>query len=270
MAVLTDLLSPDQCWKKYLLTDDKAALACDTVNEDDFEAEGVVEVPSGPMASVKEGFNRATGLLFDTLLDLVSGKHFADCQQLASQPAGFAKALQDTDSDSQELLKQLRLITSMFDGHTKLVAASTSAPMPSLLSQLTSANQSADADADRERHWKMVQTERRKFVSLGVPRSWTKDGLLAAYRSCGKVFAHNGLLNTSHRLLTASADLIAEKGDEPWLTPTAPSPALCKDIVEFMSSSATGTADFIMAFDGRLRECRRIIAPWLSMHLVFQ
>lgn len=108
-----------------------------------------------------------------------------------------------------------------------------------------------------------MQAERRKFVSLGVPKSWTKDGPLAAYRGSGKVFSHNGLLNSSHRLLTASADLISESGSEPWLSPTAPPTSLWKDILGFMSASATGTADFVIAFDGRLIECRRLNEPWL-------
>lgn len=37
-----------------------------------------------------------------------------------------------------------------------------------------------------------------------------------------------------------------------------------KEILAFMGSSATGPADFVMAFDGRMREMCRLSAAWLG------
>lgn len=262
--MLQDLLSPEQCWAKYLRQDEKAVADDCGVNEDDMEEDGDVVVPPGPMAVVKEGFNKATGTLFDLLLDLVSGKHFADCSELASHSGGVVKALLEVDSSKDlEFLKQLKLATEMFEGSSKSVTASSAAPAPSLLNQLTTARSvDGEGDVERERHWKTIQGERRKFVSFGVPKAFTKDGILASYRACGKVFAHSGILNSSHKLLCASADLVFEQGDEPWLTASVPPTPLWKEIVGFLASSATGPADFVMAFDGRMREMRRVNVAW--------
>eukprot|EP00435_Cladocopium_sp_Y103_P012187 s3826_g3.t1 len=252
-AVLEDLLSPLRCWEKFLEPDEKSLVDTGFLHEDDLEEEGAcaVVVPSGPLPAMKENFTKATGQLFDLLLEVISGKHFSDCQELASQAGGLIKALQDTENDL-EFLKQLRLVTELIDGgQSKSVTASAAAPAPSLLTQLTATGQvNAEADAERERHWKTVQSERRKFASFGVPKNWTKESLLSSFRACGKIL-YVGQLNTGHRLLCASADLMHEQGDEPWAMPSVPPAPVWKEVVAFMNGSATGPADFLMAFDGR-------------------
>ena len=259
--VLEDILDPAKCWEKFLKPDDKSSLPDCFQEEDLDDDEDVVVVPAGPMASVKEGFNKATGMLFDLLLEVISGKHFADCQELAKEPLIVAKLLSEMEGgkaeDAVELLKQLHLITTMFDGAaTKSVSGNTAVPAPSLLTQLSA---EGEIDGERERAWKAVQAERRKLVSFSVPKTWTKDALLASFRGCGKVFQHNGILNTSHRLFIASADLITEQGEEPWINPTPPPNQLWQEIVGgFLSPAATGSADFLIAFDGRMREIRRL------------
>ena len=163
-----------------------------------------------------------------------------------------------------EVAYRTRLITQQFDGNSKSVAVSTSAPAPSLLNSLTSHGTDVpDADGERERHWKTVQGERKRFVSFSVPKTWTSDGLGGAFRSAGKVFNHSGTLNSSHRLIVASADLLHEEGDEPWLSLQSPASNLWKDIVTFCSS-ASGNTDFVMLFDGRMRQIRRTNESWLS------
>ena len=217
----------------------------------------------GPLAEVKEGFNRATGLLLDLLVQLMSFRYMSDLQDIASSCGSLVKALQQAEDqalvDSKEykmpeLVKQIRLITQQFDGNSKSVAVSTSAPAPSLLNSLTSHGTDVpDADGERERH----------FVSFSVPKTWTSDGLGGAFRSAGKVFNHSGTLNSSHRLIVASADLLHEEGDEPWLSLQSPASNLWKDIVTFCSS-ASGNTDFVMLFDGRMRQIRRTNESWLS------
>lgn len=117
-------------------------------------------------------------------------------------------------------MKHLHVITTQFDGHSKSVAASSSAPVPSILSQLAASSGQVDADAERERQWKLVQQERMRFVSFGVPKTWNKEGLMNCFRNSGKVFGHSGVLNASHRLFSAAADLFQEEGDDPWSAPT--------------------------------------------------
>ena len=188
---------------------------------------------------------------------------------MASQAGGLVKALQEeAQADELDLVKQVRLATEMFEGHSKSVAASSAAPVPSLLSQLTAGGQvNTEADAERERIWKAVQAEGRKFVSFGAPKTWSKDGLLQAFRASGKVRGHSGPLNSSHRLISASADLVTEHGEEPWSTASVPPLPLWKEIIAFVNMSASGPADFLMAFDGRMREVRRVNAAW-TIHLV--
>ena len=171
------------------------------------------------------------------------------------------KALQelgqaDSGAKVPELVKQLHLITTQFDGHSKSVSASSSAPVPSILSQLAASSGQVDADAERERQWKTVQQERRRFVSFGVPKAWNKDGLMNCYRNSGKVFSFSGVLNTSHRLFSGAADLLKEEGDEPWSAPTPPTEKTWKEVTGFLTA-CSGQTDFAMAFDGRMRDVRR-------------
>lgn len=263
-VVLQQLLSPTQCWEKFLQPQGSGSSG-EAFHEDDdvLDDDGVVVVPAGPLGAVKESFNKTTGQLFDLLLDLMSGKYFSDCQSLAGEHTTLVKALAelpDKDSSGLELLKELHLLTGLFEGHmSKSVSGTGAIPAPSLLSQLSAGSQlNSDHDHERERTWKLVQSERRKLVSFSVPKTWSKDNLLTAFRACGKVFAHNGVLNTSHRLFVASADLVTEQGDEPWLYSSMPPAGLWKEVLGFAAASATGTSDFVMAFDGRMREIRRI------------
>lgn len=263
-AILADLRSPQSCWEKYLKTDKVADQA--QIQEDDFDSEEL-KVELGNMAEVKEKFPKHVGLLFDFLLEVVSFKYYSDCQDLAAggSPDVF-KALQDlgqADSSTKvpELVKQLHLLTSQFDGHAKSVTASSSAPTPSLLRQLAGSHGQADADGERERLWKVVQQERRRYVSFGVPKKWDKEGLLNCFRGSGKVFAHSGVLNTSHRLFCAAADLWREEGEEPWLNPTVPPEKSWREVTAFINS-CTGPTDFAMAFDGRMRDVRVWHVAW--------
>ena len=268
-AVVTDLLKPQTCWEKFVAPGQKTTAESTSIQEDDVDMEeNMISVPQGPLATVKESFNKSTGALLELLLDVMCGKYYSDLQELASSShlGGLFKAVQavehaQTGSKSPELLKQLQLVTSQFDGHSKSVAPSTQAPPPSLLSTLARNGDAAEADADREQHWKTVQSERRRFVSFGVPNTWSRDGLLACFRSSGKVFGFSGVLNTAHRLFCASADLVYEEGSEPWATPCPPPDAQWKDAIGFIGSTASGPADFAMLFDGRMWDMRRLHEP---------
>ena len=270
LAHMKTLLCPRDCWEKFLMPAKQTEAV--VPHETDDEDNAALEVPSGPVADVKAAFNRATGLLLDLLVQLMSFRYMSDLQDIASSCGSLVKALQQAEEQAlveskeykmPDLVKQIRLITQQFDGNSKSVTVSTSAPAPSLLNSLTSHGTDVpDADGERERQWKTVQSERKRFVSLSVPKTWTSDGLGGAFRCSGKVFNHSGTLNSSHRLIVASADLLHEEGDEPWLNLQSPASNLWKDIVTFCSS-ASGTTDFVMLFDGRMRQVRRANESWL-------
>ena len=142
-----------------------------------------------------------------------------------------------------------------FAGNSKSVGLAGAAPAPSLLATLQPGGDDAQLQVERERQWKL--NERKKYVSFAVPPKWDKDSLMAAFRASGKVFAHKGSLNSSHRLICASADLFHECEKEPWSQQSKPCVSTWKDICEFCCS-LSGSEDFIMLFDGRMRDVRRV------------
>ena len=165
-----------------------------------------------------------------------------DLKSLAAQPSmTLLKALSDAaslgaegndkDVPGGQLVKQLNVIVQQFDGgNGKAVTPSASAPAPTLLSTLHEETQGQADNGERERAWKQVQQEIRKFVTLSTPRAFTKDGLASAWRSCGQVFQHAGSLNTSR----------TEDTSEPWSSETKPPDNLRKDVTDF-ATSVTGS-----------------------------
>ncbi|CAE7220504.1 MPK1 [Symbiodinium sp. CCMP2592] len=249
-GILAELRCPSTCWEKYLCHADADQGAA---GEDDMDGEDPEDVerpvPQSKIGAVKEGFNKAIGMLLDLLLELMSGKYYKDCCMLASSEDGLAKALtaaqlgSSDDTEHEEpcaRITQMKIIVDKFDNSTKSVGATSAAPAPSLLQSLA----------------KAVQTERRKFVSFSVPNKISKDCLVKAFRGCGKVFTHKGTLNSSHRLIVASADLLAEAGTDPWLKGT-PQSEEWKEICAF-AKDISGPEDFVVLFDGRMREIRRV------------
>ena len=226
------------------------------------------DVSESNLAAVKENFNRATGMLLDLLMKLMSGDFLEDTKSLATANLTFVNALEaasneteDGEKETLSLVKQFRVILTQFQGNAKSVAGvDGSLPAPCLLSTLASS--SDQSEEDRARQWKHVQAERKKFVSFSVPSQWTKDGLLAAFRGTGKVFAHKGGLNSSHRLICASADLLKEEEADPWSQASKPDQTIWKEICSFCCS-LSGMEDFVMLFDGRMREVRRLNVSYL-------
>ncbi|CAE7431728.1 Cdkl4 [Symbiodinium sp. CCMP2592] len=271
-GILAELRCPSTCWEKYLCHADADQGAA---GEDDMDGEDPEDVerpvPQSKIGAVEEGFNKAIGMLLDLLLELMSGKYYKDCCMLASSEDGLAKALtaaqlgSSDDTEHEEpcaLITQMKIIVDKFDNSTKSVGATSAAPAPSLLQSLAKASEADTPEecVERERQWKAVQTERRKFVSFSVPNKISNDCLVNAFRGCGKVFTHKGTLNSSHRLIVASADLLSEAGTDPWLKGTPPSEEW-KEICAF-AKDISGPEDFVVLFDGRMREIRRVSESW--------
>lgn len=264
-TVLQELLTPETCWVKYLRQDERQD---GPVGEDEDADEQAPD--SAAMSETKQNFNRVTGQLLDLLLKVVAGReYFSDLAEVAAVPGGLLKSMQkhdeqccnrnsekDPKASSVGFLKELRAITLQFDGQGKGVAVTAAAPPPSLLMNLSREKDHVLEDAERERLWKQVQAERRRFISFSFPRSWKQDQILGAFRSSGKVFAHTGELNTSHRLFVAAADLLHEEGDEPWNSVGQPPVGMWKEIANFVGS-VNGPSDFGMLFDGRVRDVRK-------------
>jgi len=268
--LLSEIADPAKCWEIYLNVKNAAAdvEAEKAIQEDEEDVQDDVVESSGKLGEVKANFNRPTGMLLDLLVRLMAGKFYQDCRLLASDGNSFLKAMPKTlNSEGEEqddpcgLVKEMRLIVEHFDGSNKSVTLSGTAPMPSLLSQVSSqpGDDNQEIALERERQWKSIQAERRKYISFSAVRTWQKESILTAFRTCGKVYGHAGTLNSSHRLVVGSADLFKEEGDTPWSVHTKPGDAW-KGVCDF-ASSVSGACDFTMLFDGRIREARRQHVP---------
>lgn len=138
-----------------------------------------------------------------------------------------------------------------------------SLPAPSLIQTLGSDSLKDEEAEARNRVWKQVQNERKKYVSFSCPKSYGKDNLVAALKASGKVYAFSGQLNVSHRLFYGSAELLEEEGIEPWMNSTEPKKDRLKGICDM--GSITGTTDFCL----RMRSIRRISVPGLTIPIIF-
>lgn len=235
-------------------------------------------VEAGKLNVIKAEFNKATGSLLELLVDLMQGQFLDDCKKLAAENVKIAKVVAEAASgahgdeksphQSLKLISSLYLVVQAFDTNTNSVSLATTLPSQSLIESLVPTSSTEQDAALREMTWKQVQGERRKFVTFSVVPKYTKDALNAAFRNSGKVCAHKGALNTSHRLIVASADMVTEASDQPWLSLSPPSSETWKAVAEF-GVSLTGSTDFTLLFDGRMREVRRIHVHWLQLGLNF-
>lgn len=260
------IFNPMRCWETFLkpTTEVSAKDTEDETQEADDDA-GTALANQSSLVAMKEKYNRATGCLLDLLVELMSGQHADDLREISQCGEPLSKMLQPGTKESQEaseassiaLVVKLGEVVKAFDTNTKSVSVTATAPAPSLISTLNQSQSVEELTAERERVWKLVQNERRKYVTFSAPKAWKPESLLGSFRSCGKVYGHTGTLNSSHRLICGSADLLCETGAEPWLASSKPEAAVWKGIAEFCVST-TGPTDFAMVFDGRMREVRRL------------
>lgn len=274
VSEMAELLDPMTCWKKYLQPSKEAEASNIVTEEDDEELPAELEQATA-LQALKAKYNRATGCVFEFLLDLARGKYLADLKDLAklgSDGTSVGKHVQDAVAASSkekeglsDMLKTLTVVIQSFDVTAKSVSLSAhlAAPAPSFMSSLASGGaQDEAAKMERERVWRQVQAERKKIVGLGFAKSAsTKEQFQEAFRGSGKVHSFAGSLNAQHRLVVASADLMAESEAEPWANPSMPDKDVFKHVCDFVAS-ASGACDFGVVLDGRLREARRIMVPW--------
>ena len=269
--VISEMKNPHTCWSEFFAGETAASDVVKEEDDDEDAAAGVVE--ASKLNTLKGEFNKATGSLLELLMDLMRGQFLGDCRKLSQENVKLAQAVADAaapaipDKDEQPgsssfgLVKSLVLVVQSFDTATKSVSLQAPLPMPSLVQSLNP-DKSSEADAAcRERAWKQVQTERRKFVSFSVAK-YSKDALQTAFRNCGKVWAHKGDLNSSHRFIVGSADLLLECAQQPWFSASVPTADAWTCVTDFCMG-IVGAADFVFLFDGRMREIRRVHVTWL-------
>lgn len=275
-TVVANICKPEQCWLDFFVPEASEAGILQEEGEEQEEAPAAI-LGANKLNSLKAEFNKATGALLELLVDLMRGEYLADCRTLAKENVKLAQAVsevavQAVPADDQQdssscsslgFVKNLYLVVQAYDTNTKSVSLAAPLPTPSLIQSLNPSISSEQDAAGRARAWKQVQSECRKFVTFSVVPKYTKEALNSAFRNSGKVWAHKGDLNTSHRLIVGSADLVTETSQEPWLTPSAPAADAWKALAGFCMGLA-GNTDFIFLFDGRMREIRRIHAPCLD------
>eukprot|EP00435_Cladocopium_sp_Y103_P014364 s1151_g3.t1 len=262
---LSRILDPDVCWTDFLQGQMPDCTTLVMQEEDEKLAAPAEETPElSKFEALKADFNKATGAMLELLMNLMQGKYMEDCKLLSQENtklshavAEAAQAVQREEKGGEkkplELIKCLCLIVKSFDTNTKSVSIANSLPAQSLIQTLTPSGSTEEDALGRERVWKQVQAERRKFVTFSVVPKLTKESLQSALRASGKVWSHSGQLNSSHRLIFASADLATEDGAEPWLQPSPPQAAQWNAVAEF-AVSLTGPTDFCLLCDGRMRE----------------
>ncbi|CAJ1367828.1 unnamed protein product, partial [Effrenium voratum] len=282
VSAMKRIQDPIECCRSFLETakghqGDDAPLGEDDVGEE----EAAAAPETSALETLKSTFNKATGGLLDLMFDLMSGKHLDACRELSREPGKISKLVQQTAQQSEELdsmqlskdtkafLQCLVVVVQSFDHSAKSVSLTASLPAPSLISFLATTETSDQDAADaRGRVWKLVQGERKKLVGFSTPKSYSKDALMAAFRACGKVFNHSGQLNSSHRLTCASADLLVESVEDPWLSASVPSKDMWSGNTQF-ATSLNGPTDFALLFDGRMRDIRRIKAHTEELCLIY-
>lgn len=219
-ALIEDsIFNPMKCWETFLKPSSEVAArdAEDEAHESDDDAGGALTNQSA-LVTVKEKYNRATGCLLDLLMELMSGQHGEDLREISQcgeplskmlQPGGKESAEEASQGASISLVVKLCEAVKAFDTNTKSVSVTATAPAPSLISTLNQGQSVEELTAERERVWKLVQNERRKYATFSVPKTWKPEGLLSSFRSCGKVFGHAGTLNSrfaAQRICSASQE----------------------------------------------------------------
>ena len=174
---------------------------------------------------------------------------------LALEP-NVAEILQSLDSDVlgslrddlKETLKTLHAAESVVSCNNSGLA-----PQPTLRSLVKRHSDGGDEEAskaERQDVWRRAVTQRKKFVQLGVvknPRS------AASYAECLKKFpqfaSFKGVPGQKHRVFSLSADLMSERGKQPWLEASAPEEKLLEETCNFLTS-CRGPVDVVLGWDG--------------------
>ena len=113
---------------------------------------------------------------------------------------------------------------------------------------------------ERTEIWKKARAQHQRFMQLALWRSRTVQGIEQLLKRAAAVNGFTWTLNEAHRAFIMSADMISEADAAPWAKEVAPKGACFDQMLAFLATKGGGAgADFVFAFDGRLRAVRRTI-----------
>ncbi len=194
--------------------------------------EALPEGREDPFEVMTSGLPRGAVLLAQFCRHLHEGQFDEDIANIAH----LARPLETLEQDdgAGELGKAMReVLRALLRAEAVVAATPVAAPGPSLRSLLRQHSdpdeEARDKDAvmkERADVWKQAQTQRRKFVTLGLWKEKTLPSLHALFKKAGATYAFEGALNEQHRGFFYSADLVTEKGKQPWKQPSMVRPNL--------------------------------------------
>lgn len=257
---------------EHFLKGQTASIAEDETGVED--GSGAAMPAASALEELKESLNRIGAILTDLLYGLYAGTFDHDLKAIAATSASVHSVLQSAaDSDSKDnkglggsLGGKVREVLRLVALATRGIEARTdgSAPQTGLRSLIQRLSNPDDQDPDhaaakeeRESVWRQAVAVRKRFATLSVASTTdSMEAFRTAFNSSGSVHKFNGILNESHRLFVASADLIQDHGSEPWQHMCDPPQNTWLNMMQFLNSR-DGARDFVLAFDGRSRESRR-------------
>ena len=265
-------------YKEFIFEDEEedARKTMEVDGEDDVAPPAEEEADGGvsKLGCIKENMCKSGMLFVDLCHGVHAGKFDADFKAMCytdrgSEPsqtvqAAIAAAAR-SESQNYEFLKMTKeLVRLMNLAQNRSIAPVEGNSAPALsVRALARQRSNPEEDGDRTKEerdstWRQVTSHRKKFATLSALKAdMIEGGVTAAFRSCGPVNKFTGIVNESHRLFVASAELWHENKEEPWTQSSPPTPELWTTACKFVSSQ-TGPVDFGMAFDGRCRATRRV------------
>lgn len=227
---------------------------------------------AGPLQQLQEGLSKVGQLLTEVLYGIYAGTFDQDMKTMAASSSTVGALMQASpgpdakNKDSapggafgEKIREVMRLLAHASRGIEP--GSENAAPKMGVRSLVRQASDpdsmdTALAQEERDNVWRQAVAVRKRHVSLSVATAATADAYRTAFNACGPVHRFTGVLNESHRLFVASADLVRDSDNEPWHNVGAPPAQDWAEMMKFLNSR-DGPRDFVLSFDGRVRSCRR-------------
>ncbi|CAJ1455384.1 unnamed protein product [Effrenium voratum] len=206
---------------------------------------------------------------FDLGRSIIEGEYDEDLARLCFK-SNIVEVMHSKDQEAELLSELHAALTGLSD--TRIVAAGSACAAPGMsvrqLARLSSNPEDVESKArERAEIWRQAQNLRKKLISFTVA-SKESDFSGLWDRSCAEtVRAFNGAMSQpkGHRLFVASCDLHEDGQLSPWSTvSSAQDTQRLKSTLRFLVSTATKNSDFVLAFDGRSAQNRRLLEDELQ------
>ncbi len=134
------------------------------------------------------------------------------------------------------------------------------ATLRDLVRQACTGRDEEAAAMERQDVWNRAVAQRKKLVTLALVRNPKSHASYQESVSGVPAFAEfKGKVGEAHRVFMLSAELLNQKGKQPWLHTSPPDDKLIGELCQFLTTHGRGACDVIMAFDGGMRPCRRAL-----------